>query len=64
MLLRRIDTTVRFPFVSFKSILLGTRRFQKCAVHGRWELARMVSEEEWTPEVIAQAEAHRDSNVI
>jgi len=24
----------------------------------------MVSEEEWTPEVIAQAEAHRDSNVI
>lgn len=56
--------TIWVPFASFKSIRLGTRRFQKCPVHGRWELARMVPEEEWTPEVIAEAEAHRDSNLI
>jgi hypothetical protein len=56
--------TVWFPFVSFKAIRLGTRRFQKCPVHERWEIARLVPEEEWTPAVIAQAEAHRDSNVI
>ena len=56
--------TVWLPYISFKLIRLGTRRFQKCPVHQRWELARMVTEEEWTPEVIAQAEAHRDSNIV
>lgn len=52
------------PFVSFKSIRLGTRRFQKCPVHQRWELARMVTEDEWSEEIVAEAAAHRDSNII
>jgi len=55
--------TVWVPFVSFTSIRLGTRRFQKCPVHRKWELARMVTEEEWTPQVIAEAAAHRDTRV-
>ncbi|MGP5033536.1 hypothetical protein [Brachybacterium alimentarium] len=56
--------TVWLPFVSFKSIRLGTRRFQKCPVHQRWELARMVTEDEWSEEIVAEAAAHRDSNII
>ncbi|MGP5696249.1 hypothetical protein [Brachybacterium alimentarium] len=55
--------TVWFPLVSFKAIRLGTRRFQKCPVHQRWELARMVPEEEWTEEVVAGAAGHHDSNI-
>lgn len=55
--------TVWVPFASFTSIRLGTKRFQKCPVHHRWELARLVPEDEWTPEVFAAAQQHQDTRV-
>ncbi|MGO1259942.1 MAG: hypothetical protein ACTMII_13400 [Brachybacterium sp.] len=49
--------------MSLKAIRLRSRRFQKCPTHQRWELARMVPEEEWTDEVVAEAAKHHDSNI-
>lgn len=56
--------TVWVPYISFKSIRLGSRRFQKCPVHKRWELSRMVPDDEWSPEIIAEARRHKDTNII
>jgi hypothetical protein len=34
--------TVWIPLVSFKAVRLGFLRFQRCPVHGRWELVQQV----------------------
>lgn len=30
------------PYVSFKAVRLGSRRWQRCPVHGRWEMIERV----------------------
>jgi hypothetical protein len=30
------------PWVSFRAVRLGNRRFQRCPVHRRWELVQRV----------------------
>ncbi len=56
--------TVWVPFVSFTAIRLGRRRLQRCPVHGRWELVRLLDEDEWTPEILAEAARHQDSGIV
>jgi hypothetical protein len=34
--------TVWVPLASFKAIRLGSKRLQRCPVHGRWEIVRRV----------------------
>ena len=51
------------PLVSFKSIRLGARRFQRCPVHSRWEMAGIVEDEDLTPEIISEADKHPASRI-
>jgi hypothetical protein len=50
--------------VSFKSVRLGTRRFQRCPVHHRFEFAHRVNPETLTRSDRDAALAVRDSNVV
>jgi hypothetical protein len=43
------------PLVSFRAVRLGSRRFQRCPVHGRWELIERVDPATLTPEERAEA---------
>lgn len=52
------------PLGSFKAIRLGSKRFQRCPVHHKWEMTSQVPEEILTPEVREQAAQHRDSGII
>jgi hypothetical protein len=56
--------TVWVPLVSLKAVRLGNRRFQRCPVHGKWELVRRLREDELTPEIRRAAAQHRDSGVL
>jgi len=52
------------PFTSFKAIRLGTKRFQRCPVHDKWEVTTLVPQRDLTPEIRQQAAAYRDDGVI
>jgi hypothetical protein len=47
--------TAWIPLVSFKAVRLGSRRLQRCPVHGRWELVRRVDPSDLTAEERADA---------
>ncbi|WP_166826017.1 hypothetical protein [Brevibacterium limosum] len=51
------------PLVSFKSIRFGAYRFQHCPVHGRWEMAGIVEDDDQTPEIISEADKYPASRV-
>lgn len=52
------------PGASFKAIRLAGKRFQKCPVHGRWEMTERVPDDLVTPEIRQEADSHRDSGMI
>lgn len=52
------------PGGSFKAVRLGGKRFQKCPVHHKWEMAERVPEDLVTPEIRVEADSHRDSGMI
>jgi hypothetical protein len=43
------------PFMSFTSVRLGRRRFQRCPVHHRWEMVDRVDPASLTDEERADA---------
>ncbi|GAB1645722.1 hypothetical protein [Krasilnikovia sp. MM14-A1259] len=47
--------TIWVPLVSFKAVRLGSRRFQRCPVHGRWELIEQVDAATLSDQERAQA---------
>lgn len=51
------------PLVSFKSIRLGAHRFQRCPVHGRWEMASIVDDDVQTPEILSEADNYPASRI-
>jgi hypothetical protein len=53
-------TTTWVPFVSFKSIRLGTRRFQRCPVGHHWALTQKVDAASLSADERAAAEAVHD----
>jgi hypothetical protein len=46
------------PFISFKAVRLGSRRFQRCPVHARWELVEQVDPAMLSDEERRQAASH------
>lgn len=50
--------TMWIPLVSFKAIRLGSRRLQRCPVHGRWELVQRVDPSTLTEQELAEAARH------
>lgn len=51
------------PLISFKSIRLGAYRYQKCPVHGHWEMAGIVDDADLTPEIRAEADRYPASRI-
>ncbi|WP_166970852.1 hypothetical protein [Brevibacterium atlanticum] len=51
------------PRVSFTSIRFGADRFQRCPVHGRWEMAGIVDDADLTPEIRSAAEKYPASRI-
>jgi hypothetical protein len=56
-------TTIWIPGASFKSVRLGTSRFQHCPVGKHWTLVKPVKEAELTDEDRAIAAQTRDVRV-
>ncbi|HLH47198.1 MAG TPA: hypothetical protein VKV25_08565, partial [Acidimicrobiales bacterium] len=56
-------STIWIPTLSLKAVRLGRARYQRCPVHHRWELARVVDPASLTPEELARAEATRDGSL-
>jgi hypothetical protein len=52
------------PLISFKSIRLGSYRLQKCPVHGKWELATIVPEDEISEKVRKEASKYPAKRLI
>jgi hypothetical protein len=50
--------TVWVPLASFKAIRLGSKRLQRCPVHGRWEIVRRVDPSTLTSDERAEAAHH------
>jgi hypothetical protein len=55
--------TVWVTMVSFKAVRLGSRRFQRCPIHRKWELVRRAREDELTPEIRRTAAQYRDVGI-
>jgi hypothetical protein len=53
-------TTTWMPFISLKSIRLGSRRFQRCPVGHHWALTEQVDPGTLTEEERAAAQAVHD----
>lgn len=51
------------PLVSFKSIRFGAYRFQKCPVHGKWEMAGIVDDADLSPEIVRAAADYPASRI-
>jgi len=51
------------PGASFKAVRLGRQRFGRCPVGRHWTLYGWVDPASLTPEQLAEARAHRDSNL-
>jgi hypothetical protein len=56
-------TTIWIPGVSFTSIRLGPRRFQRCPVGRHWALVRPVKDADLTEAQRRSAREHRDLRV-
>ncbi len=56
-------TTIWIPFVSFKAIRLGPRRFQFCPVGRHWALVEPVNEAELTEDERLMASQYQDSQI-
>ncbi len=54
-------TELLVPGVSFRSVRLGTARYERCPVAHHWALCRPQRRSDLSPEEIAEAEAHRAS---
>lgn len=50
--------TLWVPFVSVRAIRLGPQRLQRCPVHRRWEMTRIVPDGDLTPQVLREARTH------
>jgi hypothetical protein len=57
-------TTIWVPGVSFKSVRLGTARWQRCPVGGNWTVVKQVRDVDLTGDEQAAAAQHHDVRIL
>ena len=58
-----LSTTIWVRGVSFKSVRLGSSRYQRCPVGHHWATVQRVDPEELSEEQRQEAAAHRDLRI-